>query len=212
MLYKDTVTKDTLTLIEQLQADDLFKNFYLVGGTALALQIGHRRSIDVDFFTRESFDTTGYIEHLEKKFNFSLQFSYKNTVKGIINGIFVDLIRHDYPFVKKPVEFEGFRMLSTADIAAMKVNAIATNGTRIKDFIDIYFLLKEYTFAEIINFYSVKYSNRNTFHVVKSLTYFDDIIKEDWPVMVREKDLNLEKIKSLLTKERNLYLSRLENE
>jgi len=194
-------------LIRKLQADQFFNEFYLVGGTALSLRIGHRKSIDIDLFTRKSFDTSRYLEYLEQKFNFSLQFSHDNTLKGIINGVFVDLIKHDYTFVEPPLTIDGVAMLSKADIAAMKVNAISSNGTRVKDFIDIFFLLKEFTFGEIIHFYAAKYKNRNTFHAMKSLTYFDDIIEEQWPVMVREKDLTLKKLTSTITEARDLYLS-----
>lgn len=211
MLHKETVTADTLALIRKLQSDDLFVDFYLVGGTALSLQIGHRKSIDIDLFTRKSFDTSFYIEHLEQKFNFSLQFSHDNTLKGTIKDVFVDLIKHDYELVKPLFEKDGIKMLSREDIAAMKVNAIASNGTRAKDFVDIYFLLKEFTFGEIIHHYALKYKHRNTFHAVKSLTYFDDIIEEEWPVMVREKDLNLEKLKTTITKARDKYLSEMQD-
>lgn len=206
MLHKETLTPDTLALIQKLQSDNFFENFYLVGGTGLSLQIGHRISIDIDLFTRENFDTNSYLEYLEKNFNFSLQFSHINTLKGIINGVFVDILKHDYKFVENPVETDNIRLLSKADIAAMKINAITGNGTRVKDFIDIYFLLKEYTFSEIINFYSIKYNNRNPFHAIKSLTYFNDIVAENWPNLLMEKELTLEKVKDTIISHRNIYL------
>ena len=67
MLHEETVTGDTLALIRKLQADQLFNEFYLVGGTALSLRIGHRKSIDIDLFTRKSFDTSRYLEYLEQR-------------------------------------------------------------------------------------------------------------------------------------------------
>jgi len=72
MLHQETVTAATLDLIRKLQTDPEFDQFYLVGGTALSLQIGHRKSIDIDFFTRSSFETKDLIEHLEEKYGFSL--------------------------------------------------------------------------------------------------------------------------------------------
>ncbi len=207
MLHKETVEPGTLELIEKLQTDLIFEDFYLVGGTALALQIGHRTSIDIDLFTRSDIDIVYLIEHLESNYNFSLQFSHKNTLKGIINGIFVDLLKHDYKYVTKPLAVEGIKMLDKPDIAAMKVNAITGNGTRVKDFIDIYFLLKTYSFKEIIHYYSVKYNERNTFHAVKSLTYFNDIEKGEWPKMIIEPRLNLNEVKRFITKKRDEYLS-----
>ena len=91
----------------------------------------------------------------------------------------------------------------------MKVNAITGDGTRIKDFIDVYFLLQEFGFGELIEFYNEKYATRNDFHAVKSLTYFEDINPEEWPRMLKEEDLTLEKVKKKIEKERDNYLESL---
>ena len=78
-----------------------------MGGTGLALQIGHRMSVDIDFFTRKEFDTPELRDYLEKEYFFEEQYQYKNTLKGLINGVFVDFIRQDYPDIEKPVETGG---------------------------------------------------------------------------------------------------------
>lgn len=205
MLHKEAVEPDTLELIYQLQNDRVFDDFILVGGTALALHIGHRLSVDIDLFTRNEFPLQDTIEYLEEKYGFQLQFSRRNTLKGIINGVFVDFIRHNYDFVEEPFSYEGLKIASKPDIAAMKVNAITGNGTRIKDFIDIYFLLQEYDFAEIIEFYKVKYANRNDFHAIKSLTYFNDVITEEWPQMYRNKNLTFRELKDFITSKRDQF-------
>ncbi len=83
--------------------------------------------------------------------------------------------------------------MSLSDIAAMKLNAIADNGTRVKDFIDIYFILKSFSLLKILEYYQIKYKNRNVFHVVKSLSYFEDVIIDDRPVMIEEKYLKFSK-------------------
>ena len=98
-------------------------------------------------------------------------------------------------------------MASLKDIAAMKLNAIAGNGTRVKDFIDIYFLLKENSFSDLIDFYCTKYENRNEFQIIKSLTYFNDIIVEDWPNMYLEKNLSFSDIKNFILSKRDEYLA-----
>lgn len=206
MLFKETVSSATLELIKTLQADNHLKDFLLVGGTGLSLQIGHRISVDIDLFTRNPFNEQEYLEYLEKTYRFSLQYMHQHTLKGFINGIFVDLIRHDYRLIKPPVQDEGFMLCSKADIVAMKVNAITGNGTRAKDFVDIYFLLKEFSFAEIISFYTEKYITRNDFHAVKSLTYFDDISESDWPNMVKEKGLTLDEVKKSITQHRDEFI------
>jgi len=207
MLHKEAVTPATLDLIYKLQRDKLLSDFFLVGDTALSLQIGHRISNDIDFFTRKSFDTVLLSEHLEKTYGFSLQYSSSNTLKGFIHKVFIDLIKHDYPLVKKPAILEGIRMLSKPDICVFKVNAITGNGTRAEDFVDIFFLLKEFSFAEIMGFYSIKYGQRSDYHAVKSLIYFDDIDPASWPNLVIEQPLTLKEIKSTIVRHCNNYLT-----
>lgn len=206
MLHKETVARSALALITTLQSDKYFDDFYLVGGTGLSLQIGHRISVDIDLFTRKNFEAQQFLEHVEKEYGFMLQYMHHNTLKGFIDNVFVDIIRHDYNFVKEPVICEGIKLLSKEDIAAMKVNAICGNGTRAKDFVDIYFLLKDFSFEQLINFYSIKYGTRNEFHAIKSLTYFNDIIAEDWPNIISEKKLTVNKVKQTITKHRDLFL------
>jgi hypothetical protein len=209
VLHKETVNRNTLELIRRLQSDPVFQQFILVGGTALSLQIGHRISIDIDFFTREEFDVLKILEHLEQNYDFQEQYRHQNTLKGIANGVFVDMLRHDYKYVSEPLEIAGIKLATLQDIAAMKVNAIAGNGTRVKDFIDLYFLLKHFSFQKIISFYKIKYGSRNDYHAVKSLTFFDEIIVDPWPKMILEKDLDIEKIKAEIIKHRNNYLKSL---
>ena len=117
--------------------DDLFKDFFLVGGTALALQIGHRLSIDLDFFSTGSFNEDDLLLAIEDKYNFKLDYRGKNTLKGEIAGVKVDFITHNYPLVKPFLQVDGVPMASLSDIAAMKLNAISGNGAWIKDFVDI---------------------------------------------------------------------------
>lgn len=207
MLHKETVSRTTLELIKTLQADSMLQGFLLVGGTALSLQIGHRISIDIDFFTQNEFDTRELLEYLEQAYTFQLQYIHKNTLKGIINGVFVNLIRHNYKLIAAPVFISTVRMASIQDIAAMKLNAVAGNGTRVKDFVDIYFLLQKYNFSDLIGFYCTKYENRNDFQIIKSMTYFNDIVVEDWPNMYLEKSLTIDEIKTFILKKRDEYLT-----
>ncbi len=195
MLQKNTIETSTLELLKKLQADKTLKEFHLAGGTSLALQIGHRKSIDLDLFTQADFDTNSLLEHLEQSLNFRIDYTAKNTLKGSINNIKLDIISHKYALVKPILKLENTRLYSIEDIAAMKLSAIAGNGTRSKDFIDIYFILKNFTIEEILGFYKAKYKERNLMHVVKSLNYFEDINTQDWPEMILEKNLSLQQIK-----------------
>jgi hypothetical protein len=155
--------------------DELLKDFFLVGGTALSLQIGHRISIDLDLFSKQSFDKEMLLSELANKYKFQLSYEAPNTLKGKIDGVQVDLITHNYPLVKPLKEVEGVRMAALEDIAAMKLNAISGTGTRLKDFIDVAYLSSSMNLADMVDAYETKYQSRNPTMVLKALNYHDDI-------------------------------------
>jgi hypothetical protein len=171
----EIVSPETIALIQQLQSFEELNGFYLVGGTALSLQLGHRNSIDIDLFSQSDFDYSLLIEFIKSKFLFEEGFVRKNTVIGFINKIKVDFIKHPYQYIKPPITEEGITFLSKEDIAAMKLNAIVGSGQRLKDFIDIYFLLEYFSVEDMLGFYEKKYPNSNPLIALKALSYFDDI-------------------------------------
>lgn len=178
MLYTDTfiIAPKTLSLAKKLLKFQLFSNFNLVGGTALALQIGHRNSIDLDFFSNEDFDTEEVKELLNESFkNLKIVYERSNALVAIVEGVKVDFIKHNYPHINKPLLVDGIRMLSKQDMAAMKMNAIVNSGQRLKDFIDIFYLLELFTMNEIIEFYIYKYPIMNPLIALKALVFFDEI-------------------------------------
>src|SRR4030042_7022110 len=138
-----------------------------------------------------------------------LGYSYGNTLKGVIAGINLDFIAHKYPLAGKSITTEGIRMLSIADIAAMKLNAIAGDGTRIKDFIDIYFIFKQYNLGQVLDFYAAKYTKRNQLNALKSLSWFDDIDETVWPRMIPGHELNLTNIKTVIEQHVKTFSSNL---
>jgi len=112
MLHKEVIDEPTLDLLIQLQKKDYLKGFYLVGGTSLALRIGHRKSVDLDLFSNFNFDPVQMLENLSSDFSFNLFLSANNTLKGRINHIQVDILAHRYPFVYGPVILDNISMLS----------------------------------------------------------------------------------------------------
>ncbi len=177
MLFKDPfiIQPETFSLIQELQSLEFLKAFYLVGGTSLALQLGHRNSIDIDFFTQNEFDDAELIENLLKNFQINIVFSKSNTLIGAINGIKTDFIRHNYPLLRDPITEEGITYLSMEDIAAMKLHAIVNSGKRLKDFIDIYFLLEHFSLKMMLSFYQEKYPHMNQMIALKAINFFDEI-------------------------------------
>ncbi len=202
MLQTQTIQPKLLELLKKIMASEVFNDFNLVGGTSLALQIGHRFSVDIDMFGNSEINEIDFIEELS---NFGTVTTIKKSKSIIIfsvNGIKVDFVNYKYPLLSKINSIEGIRMVSDKDIAAMKLNAIAGRGSR-KDFIDLYFLLQKYSLSEMISFYKTKYLDGSEFMVLKSLTYFDDAEKEEMPIMFENIDWNEIK-KGILSSEQNL--------
>lgn len=124
------------------------------------------------------------------------------TLISTIDQVKVDFIKFHYPYIRPFVEIENIRMASLEDIAAMKLDAITGRGSK-KDFYDLYFLLHHYSIDELFSFYTEKYPHQTTFHVVRSLTYFDDAEIQPNPIVfdetitwevVKEKIINIIKL------------------
>lgn len=177
MLHKNPFIIDPATfhLIQQLQSVPELKDFFLVGGTALALQLGHRNSIDIDLFTQNDFTAEEIESLLKNNFTYTATLARKNTVLAIVNLIKTDFIKHNYPLILAPITEEGITFLSKEDIAAMKFHAIIQSGKRLKDFIDIYYLLQHFSMQQMIGFFIKKYSNSNPMIAMKAVNFFDDL-------------------------------------
>ena len=177
MLHKNPfiIAPETFKLIQQLQNIPELKEYYLVGGTALALQLGHRNSIDIDLFTKNEFEADDIINLLSPEYSMSATLARKGTLLAVVNNIKTDFIRHNYPLLKPPVKEEGITFLSKEDITAMKFHAIIQSGKRLKDFIDIYFLLQHFNIKQMVGFFSEKYTYSNPMIAIKAINFFDDI-------------------------------------
>ncbi len=169
MLYKSTVNESTFKLLKDLQSIDEFSKLRLVGGTALALLIGHRISVDLDLFGKIDFDS-----QLFNNFNkVQVIKESKNINIFEINDVKVDIVNYSYPWLDSELSIDNIRLASLKDIAAMKIAAVIGRGSK-KDFVDLFFLLKEFGFSEIISFYEQKYPDASIYLALKSLVYFDD--------------------------------------
>lgn len=177
MLHKDPfiIAPETFKLVQQLQAIPELQEFYLVGGTALALQFGHRNSIDIDLFTINKFDDAFVIDLISKQYSVNEILRRSNTIICLINNIKTDFIWHNYDLLKPPVTEEGISFLSKEDIAAMKFHAIIQSGKRLKDFIDVYFLLQHFSMKQMIEFFAAKYTYSNPMIAMKAVNFFGDI-------------------------------------
>jgi hypothetical protein len=183
MLFYQTVDSGTLELLRKLQGIKAFSQLRLVGGTALALQIGHRKSIDIDLFGKIDADEYSIAAELNRLGKIQTLQKTQNIAIYLINGIKTDIVNYAYPWLEEAGYMDGFKIAGLKDIAAMKLAAITGRGTK-KDFIDVYFLLQKFTLTEMFAFYAQKYADGSPFLVLKSLSYFDDAEKDPMPFML----------------------------
>ena len=186
-LQTNVVKKETLELLKKLMQEEIFKEYFLVGGTALALNLGHRISVDIDMFTRNDIPVEQLQKELQTKYNFKERFKQKNTLKGVINNVEVDFIKYDYNFIKPIEEEQDIRFTSIPDIIAMKLSAITDNGTRMKDYLDIAYLSSYYSLNEMTDFYNKKFQITNKISVSKALIYFNDVNNNDTIELIKGK-------------------------
>lgn len=188
-MHKEAIDERTKRVWDKIAKTGIARRFYLAGGTALAVHLGHRQSIDLDFFSRDDFSTPDLKRQLSGIGEIVLLGEADGTLHVTIDHVMVSFFRYDYGLLFPPVTFEGLTLADERDIAAMKLDAVSSRGSGSrKDFIDIYELLKKYTLAELIGFFEKKYAGirYNMLYILKSLIYFDDADGEPPPVMLNE--------------------------
>lgn len=186
MLSYCTVESHTLELLKEISSHPLNSEMRLVGGTALALQYGHRKSVDLDFFGTFKGDIFDFREMINSLGKIVCIKETERIRIYQIDGIKVDFVDYSrYEWIAPSLDENSLRLASTADIAAMKINAIEGRGSR-KDFVDIYQLLQHYSLSDILEFYRLKYPEHSIFRALMSLTYFDDAEQHPMPVMLND--------------------------
>lgn len=183
-MHYEILDQKRLALLPLFQS---FKEyFYLAGGTALALQIGHRDSVDFDFFCEKDIDTQKLFERLRKTFTghaiTKIQ-EEENTLTVIVDdSVKLSFFTYAYKLLEDTVDSEHIRLASLEDIACMKLSAITGRATT-KDYVDIYFILEKFSLSELLDFAHEKFPELDRNLILKSLIYFDDIIEE--PIMYK---------------------------
>jgi predicted nucleotidyltransferase component of viral defense system len=202
MLHYKTIDTKTLELLRGIQEIETFKNLRLVGGTSLALQIGHRVSIDIDLFGELTSDKIEIATALKELGKLKTISQTNNIHIYSLNNIKTDIVNYPYPWLENEIVIDKLVLASIKDISAMKIAAITGRGSK-KDFIDIYYLLKTFTLSQMINFYEKKYDDGSKFMALKSLAYFNDADEEIMPKMFEP--ISWESIKSNIKQALNDY-------
>lgn len=197
-MFENAIAKQTKQVLLKLAKVDLVRQrFYLAGGTGLALQLDHRLSVDLDWFTFDFPKMESLISELGK---IQVIGQDKNSLDCVIDGVKVSFLEYKYGLLAKLKDYEKVKLASSRDILAMKLSAIMSRGSK-KDFIDVYIGLKKYDINEQIKSFMEKFKgvDYSMIHLKKSLIYFMDADKEPMPKMIE--DLNWDEVKQTLLKE-----------
>ena len=200
-MYYDILTKERLEILPLFKS--FKKDFYLAGGTALSLQIGHRDSVDFDFFSQKEFNTAELFEEIRKVFLghdlVKIQ-DEKNTLSVIIGqNIKISFFSYDYKLIEPLVDDEHFRLASIIDIGCMKLSAIVSRATN-KDYVDLYYILKQVSLEKLLKSAEEKMPELDYNLILKSLVYFDDI-KEEALIFKHNKQVDLKTVKDFFVQE-----------
>lgn len=182
MLYVETVNPDTLALLKRIQALGVLAETRLVGGTALALQFGHRCSLDLDFFG--SWGESNLQPELESCGTVVRTGGTQRMQFYEVNKVKVDFVSYPYAWLKEASIVDGIRLAHIEDIAAMKLETIANRGSK-KDFMDVAVLLEHFSLKQMLDLYHRKYPQGLILLVMRSLVYFDDAESTDMPIMLK---------------------------
>lgn len=158
----------------------------------MALQIGHRASYDLDFFSQADFSVDDIFLSLQQGFDAGLVSRSEHILISMIQEVKVDCVYHPYPIKHPLIETDGIRLLHIEDIAAMKLSAVAGRGRK-RDFFDLYFLLREFSLVQLLELYTEKYGESSVFHALRSLTYYEDAEADAEPVVFERVDWNMVK-------------------
>lgn len=184
------------------------KPFALVGGTALTLRYGHRSSIDLDLFFHEKFDHYQIVDELETTFQHRFVYKQQQTEFGIfcfINDIKVDFVYFPHLMIEEIEVVDNIRMYSSADISAMKIQAILGRAKK-KDFWDLYELLQHYSLQQLIDWHKQKYpSQMLAVSIPHAITYFAEAEESETPISFKKQ--TWEQIKKEISKSVRDYLS-----
>jgi len=200
-MRREVISKETRENLEILKKASLLEDFYLAGGTGLALQLKHRLSFDLDFFTSKEINTKTLVKKLKRAGTISIEREAEDTLTCVFNKTRLTFLRYDYPLLFALKKIEEVKVAQSKDIGCMKIDAISSRGTK-KDFIDVFFLCQTtISLKGLLTLFKKKYKDidYNMLHILKSLVYFDDADKDPMPMTLIP--VSWEEVKNFFRKE-----------
>lgn len=182
-MFTTCVPQIAITAFKKLAEERISESFYLAGGTALALQMGHRLSVDLDFFVQKKFAVKKLLRNLSRIGRVDVMLEDHDSLCVEFAGAKLSFLYYPYQLLFPLVMWRGYGELADVrDVACMKIDAIASRGTK-RDFVDLYYLLKQYSLPEILELFEKKYDgiHYNTPHIMKSIVYFADAEEDAIP-------------------------------
>jgi predicted nucleotidyltransferase component of viral defense system len=186
-LFWNTITDDMRLVLSEFSQSAIAKGFYLAGGTALSLQIGHRLSVDLDFFspTEDIPTIRPALENSLSNLSATLADSSWGNLVYLAKNVRIGFYSYGFPLVAPLIETEGIWLASLEDIALMKLDAMLSRAAR-KDFYDLYFICKNIPLKQIFKKADQKYSSVRDFEAqaTKRLVYFENAEGESEPSLL----------------------------
>jgi predicted nucleotidyltransferase component of viral defense system len=200
-MFTKGLSERTQSNLELLRKVAFAKDYYLAGGTSLSLHYGHRFSNDLDFFSQYPVEPEIIRLELSKIGKLEILQNDKGTFNGLLNEVKLSFFIYPYPLLVPSLDFDGIKVADIPDIAAMKIDAVSSRGTK-RDFIDLYFICKRFKpIEELLAIFEKKFSGVkfNELHIVKSLVYFTDAEDQEMPKMIEK--VEWKEVKSFFEKE-----------
>lgn len=200
-MFPGTLPFPAQTALGILGQSAISKSWYLAGGSALALQLGHRQSVDLDFYTPESLLAADIAKEIQQLGPFiTTLLEPPHTLLGTFMEVKFSLFRYAYPLLEEPQLFQQIRIASVQDIAAMKLTAVVGRATK-RDYVDLYVITQHYSLETQFEWYEKKYGSlgNNLYSIIKSLSYYDDAEADTFPNM--QISLTWETVKAFFSSE-----------
>ena len=180
--HREVINPQVERSLHDLQTLGILDRCYLAEGTGLALHLGHRRSHDLDFSSRDPVEPEMLIRRMKDLAGFALASQAPDTLHVTVHGIKVSFLAYPYPVLFPFATFLGVNVADPRDIACMKLSAIANRGTK-RDFVDLYLMAKQCGLVHLLEWFKQKYAdvNHSLTYLLKSITWFEDADKEPMP-------------------------------
>lgn len=196
-MFEKILSRETLNFLKGLKQRSLPSGSYLAGGTAVSLYLGHRRSQDLDFFTKEEFEERQWESKLVCELNFKLVARDWQTLIGTASGVKVSILSYPYKLIGNLGKIFNVPVASLEDLCAMKLDTVIGRSTK-RDLVDIYFLGQKFGLSKMLSFYQEKFGNLDEREIMlkKGLIFFDDADLDEDPYMLV--DFDWEEVKTWL--------------